>query len=77
MPLIAAYVAIVALVAASRLALGVHFVSDVLGGFFLGLAWLAMSTAAFSIWRTERGREPVHVTEGVEPETARTSAAAR
>ncbi len=76
-PLIGAYFVIVALVGASRLALGVHFVSDVLGGFFLGLAWLAMSTAAFSIWRTERGKEPVHVTEGAEPETARASAAAR
>lgn len=70
-PLISGYFVIVALVGASRLALGVHFVSDVLGGFVLGLAWLAMSTAAFSIWRTERGKAPVHVTEGAEPETAR------
>ncbi len=69
-PSIAAYFVIVALVAASRLALGVHFVSDVLGGVVLGLAWLAMSTAAFSIWRTERGKAPVHVTEGAEPEAA-------
>lgn len=69
-PLIATYFAIVALIGASRLALGVHFVSDVLGGFFLGLAWLAMTTAAFSIWRTERGRAPVHATEGAEPEAA-------
>ena len=69
-PLIGVYAVIVMLVAASRLALGVHFVSDVLGGIVLGLAWLAMSTAAFSIWRTERGKAPVHVTEGAEPETA-------
>lgn len=69
-PLIAAYFVIVALVAASRLALGVHFVSDVLGGIVLGLAWLAMSTAAFSIWRIERGKAPVHVSEGAEPEAA-------
>ena len=54
----------------SRLALGVHYISDVLGGFVLGLAWLAASTAAFSIWRVERGRPPVEVGEGLEPEAA-------
>lgn len=52
----------------SRLALGVHYVTDVVGGVVLGLAWLAAGTAAFSIWRREEGREPVHLTEGVEPE---------
>ena len=52
----------------TRLALGVHFISDVLGGFVLGLAWLAASTAAFSTWRVERGRPPVDISEGLEPE---------
>ena len=52
----------------SRLGLGVHFLSDVLGGFVLGAAWLIAATAAFSIWRVERGKPEVHVTEGVEPE---------
>lgn len=56
----------------SRLALGVHFLSDVLGGFVLGLAWLAASVAAFEIWRVERGRRRTHpLEEGVEPEEAR------
>ncbi len=54
----------------SRLALGVHYITDVVGGVILGLAWLAASTAAFSIWRVERGRPPVDVSEGVEPEAA-------
>jgi undecaprenyl-diphosphatase len=55
----------------SRLALGVHFVSDVLGGFVLGAAWLAGSIAAFEIWREERGRRPTRpLTEGIEPEEA-------
>ena len=49
----------------SRLALGVHYLSDVVGGIVLGLAWLAVSTATFSIWRVERGRPPVHPTEGL------------
>jgi undecaprenyl-diphosphatase len=53
----------------TRLALGVHFISDVLGGWVLGAAWLAMSTAAFEIWREDRGlRHTKPLEEGVEPE---------
>jgi undecaprenyl-diphosphatase len=48
----------------------VHFVSDVVGGWVLGLAWLAASTAAFSTWRVDRGRPPVEPSEGLEPEAA-------
>jgi hypothetical protein len=36
----------------------------------LGLAWLAASPAAFSIWRVEMGRRPVDLAEGLEPEAA-------
>ncbi len=54
----------------TRLALGVHYVSDVVGGIVLGIAWLALSTATFSIWRVERGRRPVQPLEGLEPEAA-------
>lgn len=66
-----AYAVLVAAIAFSRLALGVHYLSDVLGGVVLGAAWLIASVAAFSIWREERGRPPVHPGEGVEPEAAR------
>lgn len=55
----------------SRLALGVHYLSDVLGGYVLGMAWLVASTAAFSTWRVERGRPPVEPLEGLEPEGLR------
>jgi undecaprenyl-diphosphatase len=56
----------------SRLALGVHFVSDVLGGFVLGLAWLIASVAAFETWREERGRRATApIAEGIEPEEGR------
>jgi len=68
--LVAGACVLVAAICFSRLALGVHFITDVVGGVVLGLAWLAASTAAFSIWRVERGRPPVEVTEGVEPEAA-------
>lgn len=62
---------LVLLIGVSRLCLGVHYVSDVLGGYALGLAWLMASVAAFEIWREERGRRPTHpLEEGVEPEEA-------
>jgi undecaprenyl-diphosphatase len=61
---------LILLIGLSRLLLGVHFISDILGGYVLGLAWLIGSTAAFSIWRKEEGKEPVHPTEGLEPEAA-------
>lgn len=69
-PTLIAYFLAVAAVAASRLGLVVHYMSDVVAGFILGMSWLALSTAAFSIWRVELGRSSVEVTEGVEPETA-------
>jgi membrane-associated phospholipid phosphatase len=62
---------LVSLIGASRLGLGVHYVSDVAGGFILGLAWLIASTAAFSLWRVDRGRRPVQPLGGVEPEAER------
>jgi undecaprenyl-diphosphatase len=56
----------------SRLTLGVHYVSDVLGGYVLGAAWLLASVAAFEIWREDRGRRPTKpLEEGVEPEEAK------
>lgn len=63
-------VVLVAAICFSRLALGVHYITDVVGGVVLGLAWLAASTAAFSAWRVQRGRPSVDVAEGVEPEVA-------
>ena len=53
-----------------RVALGVHFVSDVVAGWVVALAVLAGTSGAFEIWRREHGRPPSTVTEGVEPEAA-------
>ncbi|MEO3868222.1 phosphatase PAP2 family protein [Nonomuraea sp. B12E4] len=56
----------------TRIALGVHWVSDVVAGIVLGAAVVAATTAAFETWRREHGRRPASpVEEGVEPESAR------
>ena len=59
---------VVALIGFSRIALGVHYLSDVVGGVIIGVAWLLAMTAAFSAWRREEHKPPVRGTEGLEPE---------
>ncbi len=55
-----ATIGLVLAVASSRLLLGVHFVSDVVGSFLLGLAWLSGSAAAFQTWRHDLAVEKVN-----------------
>jgi undecaprenyl-diphosphatase len=40
----------------SRIALGVHYVSDVVGGIVLGAAWVVAMMAAFNVMDADRGR---------------------
>lgn len=66
---VGATVMLVVLIGFSRLSLGVHYITDVLGGYALGAAWLIASVAIWEIWREERGRRPTQpLDEGVEPE---------
>lgn len=67
-PAIALVAVLVVLIGLTRIALGVHFVSDVLGGWLLGAAWLGVTAYAFRLWRRERGRPVPPITEGLEPE---------
>jgi undecaprenyl-diphosphatase len=60
---------IVLAVGYSRVALGVHWVTDVVGAWLLALAVLAASVSAFQTWRVEHGLRRAHpASEGVEPE---------
>jgi len=59
--LVLAGVVVVVAVGFTRLALGVHFLSDVLAGRALGAAWLVAMTAAFRGWQHE------HVSATEEP----------
>lgn len=51
----------------TRLALGVHFVSDVLAGWALGVGWLAVTTAAFRGWQHEHGTTTTPLWRGLDP----------
>jgi undecaprenyl-diphosphatase len=62
-------VTLVALIGISRILLGVHYLSDVVGAWSLGIAWLGLTAFAFEVGRRAAG-EPVTdpVTQGLEPE---------
>ncbi|MDP9416474.1 MAG: phosphatase PAP2 family protein, partial [Actinomycetota bacterium] len=59
---VAAAVLMVLAIGFSRVALGVHYVTDVLAGYVLGAAWVAAMISVFNVWRVERGERlyPAH-----------------
>jgi undecaprenyl-diphosphatase len=71
-PVIAAVALLVAAIGFSRMALGVHYLSDVVGGWLLGGFWLTTTAFAFEMWRHDIGRRSTApLEEGLEPEAAR------
>jgi undecaprenyl-diphosphatase len=60
---------LVALIGISRILLGVHYLSDVVGAWAIGITWLGITALAFELTRSAAG-QPVTdpVTEGLEPE---------
>ena len=66
---ISAIAALVALIGISRILLGVHYVSDVVGGWAVGITWLGLTAFAFEATRHATGQRVTDpVTEGLEPE---------
>jgi undecaprenyl-diphosphatase len=62
---------VVLLTGFDRVALGVHYVSDVVAGWIVALACIVGTAGAFEIWRREHGRRPSDLSDGVEPDAAR------
>jgi undecaprenyl-diphosphatase len=61
---------LVVLIGLTRIALGVHYLTDVIGGWALGVAWLGITWAAFRRWRAQTGRRAAPAGEGLTPEAA-------
>jgi undecaprenyl-diphosphatase len=70
-PAVWAVAVLVAAIGVTRVMLGVHYLSDVVGAWCLGVAWLGLTAYTFQLWRHETGA-PVAapLKEGLEPEAA-------
>ncbi|MCU1692157.1 MAG: hypothetical protein JWM64_1248 [Frankiales bacterium] len=53
-------------IGATRVVIGVHYLSDVVAGFLVGLAWTAVCASVFALWRAEEGRPADVLAEGVD-----------
>jgi undecaprenyl-diphosphatase len=65
---IVAVATVVVAIGVSRIALGVHYPSDVLGGWLLGGWWLLITAMAFRRWHSSVGLGKPALIEGLEPE---------
>lgn len=66
--LVSPAVVMVLLIGFSRIALGVHYLSDVVGAYLIGTVWFIGMASAFGTWRRDEGKPAPTVTEGLEPE---------
>jgi undecaprenyl-diphosphatase len=65
----AVIITLIVVIGISRLLLGVHYFSDVLGAWALGITWLGITAFAFELSRQATGAPVTNpVTEGLEPE---------
>ena len=64
-------VLLVVVTGVDRLALGVHYLSDVLAGWVVALATVFATTAAFATWRAQEGLPAASPQTGLEPEGPR------
>lgn len=74
--LVVAGAGLVVLVGYARIALGAHYVSDVVGGWLLGGGWLMATTAAFRAWQHDLHEPARPLSAGLEadrPEPGRTT----
>jgi undecaprenyl-diphosphatase len=61
---------LVAAIGFCRIALGVHFLSDVLAGWLVGSGWLLVTATAFRAWRRHEGLAVPPAVDGLAPEVA-------
>ncbi|MEV4714687.1 phosphatase PAP2 family protein [Micromonospora sp. NPDC049374] len=66
----AAIALLVVAIGVTRIALGVHCLTDVLAGWLLGALWLSVTAYAFRLWRREAGHPVAPLDDGPEPEAA-------
>ena len=65
-PLLAVAAVVPLVVGATRVLLGVHYLSDVVAGTVLGVAWTAVCASVFALWRAEEGRPADVLEQGVD-----------
>jgi undecaprenyl-diphosphatase len=65
---LAVVVTLVVVVGFTRMALGVHYLTDVVAGWALGVVWLTVTAVAFRTWRRETGRNVPPLADGLDPE---------
>jgi undecaprenyl-diphosphatase len=61
-------VVLVLLTGVDRIALGVHYLSDVLAGWVVALATVTATTVAFATWRRSEGLPATSTDEGLDPD---------